>query len=221
MEATYYDNANAVQEGILKDAASFEASEKIITSFKAKRSTGFFKTEEWIVTLSTDHADFLNPVNNKQMRITKDIAKDHIYFPKEFSLFPSGSVNVKCNNEEFVFALDRRARIELRNWLPRKTAQELKNELRSWGIGLIILAFFQFIFAGFLDPMWGIMIGILGVLNLLIPYRGMFIVNGIVLIIAGILNASAGGGWKFFGMLQFIWGIQEMRKYREYTNNNN
>lgn len=220
MEATYYNDANAVQEGVLKDATSIEANEKMISSFKAKRSTGFFKTEEWIVTLSIDHADFLNPANSKQMRITKDIAKDHIYFPKEFSLFPSGNVNVKNNNEEFVFALDRKGRIEFRSWLPRKTAQELKRELRSWGIGLIILAIVQFLFAGFLDPMWGILIGILGILNLLIPYRGMFIVNGIVLIIAGILNASAGSGWKFFGMLQFIWGIQEIRKYSEYANNN-
>jgi cytochrome b561 len=44
----------------------------------------------------------------------------------------------------------------------------------------------------------------------------MLIVNGIAILIAGVMNMSAGGGWMIFGMLQVIWGVQEMRKMREY-----
>jgi hypothetical protein len=46
----------------------------------------------------------------------------------------------------------------------------------------------------------------------LITNRGMFVLNGICLVVVGLMNMSAGGGWKLFGLLQIVWGVQEMRK---------
>ena len=73
------------------------------------------------------------------------------------------------------------------------------------------------LFSNFLDPIWGIVIAVLGTLNLLIAKRGMFIANGIALLLVGFLNMAAGGGWKVFGMIQIIWGVQEIRKFRRYA----
>jgi hypothetical protein len=57
----------------------------------------------------------------------------------------------------------------------------------------------------------------LGALKLLVAKRGMFIANGIALLLVGFLNMAACGGWKIFGMLQIIWGVQEIRKFSRYA----
>jgi len=62
---------------------------------------------------------------------------------------------------------------------------------------------------------------VIGILNLLVAHRGMFIANGVVLIIAGIMNilsvVSSDFSYFFiFGFLQIWWGIQEILKFRKY-----
>lgn len=47
--------------------------------------------------------------------------------------------------------------------------------------------------AGFLDPAWGAVLIVIGALTLLIQRRGMFIVVGMALLLAGIMNIGAGG----------------------------
>jgi len=51
---------------------------------------------------------------------------------------------------------------------------------------------------------------LLGIANLVIHSRGMFIANGLALVAVGLMNISSGGigGWIFFGVLQMIWGHQ-------------
>ena len=94
------------------------------------------------------------------------------------------------------------------------TQESMKKDLRGWGIWLIILGFIHFAFAGLLDPVWGAIIIVIGILNLCIQRRGMFIVNGCALVLVGIMNIAAGGGlWAVFGVLQIIWGSKEIKKY--------
>lgn len=55
----------------------------------------------------------------------------------------------------------------------------------------------------------------IGFLNIVLPVRGMFILNGLLLLGIGILNALSGWGsdnvlWKYFGIAQGGWGVEEM-----------
>lgn len=193
-----------------------QSIDAVITSFKAKRASGLLRKEEWTVTITHDSVQFSAPGNDKQISVSKDEAKDRIAFPREYTLIPSGNVHVKQDGKVYEFVLDMAGRTSLRAWLPKKTDVEMKNELRKWGIGLIVVGIAHLILTGFLDPIWGVLIACVGVLNLLIPRRGMFIVNGIVILLAGAMNMSAGAGWKMFGMLQIVWGVQEIRKFKEY-----
>lgn len=93
----------------------------------------------------------------------------------------------------------------------------LKKDLRGWGGGLIIMGIISFLLSGFLDPIWGGILIAIGVATLIIQQRGMFIIIGIGLVLAGIMNISAGGGWKIFGFLQIYWGVQEIRKFNKYA----
>ena len=102
------------------------------------------------------------------------------------------------------------------------TAADMKKDLRGWGFGLIVLGVVSFVLAGFLDPVWGGLLIVIGVLALLIQRRGMFIVIGIGLLLAGIMNIIPVAGefqvfWAIFGFLQLYWGVQEIRKFRKYA----
>lgn len=103
----------------------------------------------------------------------------------------------------------------------REKTKKMRKELKRWGIGLIILGIIHFVLSGYLSIVWGIFIIILGILNLIIMKRGMFIANGAALILIGILNAAGSVGqtsggppfWLIFGVMQIIWGVQEIIKY--------
>jgi hypothetical protein len=111
---------------------------------------------------------------------------------------------------------DAALRETLETWFPKRTLEELKGELRKWGIGLLILGGIQIALSSMLDPVWGILMVGLGIVNLLVHRRAMLVVNGIAIMVAGGFNLFAGQPWTAFGIMQFIWGIKEMKKCGEF-----
>lgn len=102
------------------------------------------------------------------------------------------------------------------------TREEMKKSLRTWGIALIVLGIIHFAAARFLDPVWGGIIIVIGILNLCIQHRGMFVVNGTALMFVGLMNIvgsliEGGIGWIAFGALQLWWGAMEIRKFSKYA----
>ena len=97
------------------------------------------------------------------------------------------------------------------------TIEGMRRELRGWGVGLMVLGVVH-LFIPFLDPVWGIVIMAVGALNLLLPRRGMFIVNGIALLLVGLMNIFGGGfgGFTIFSGFQIFWGVQEFQKFPKY-----
>ncbi len=97
----------------------------------------------------------------------------------------------------------------------------LKKDLQGWGIGLIVVGIISILVSDFLDPLWGAGLIVVGLLAFLIQKRGMFILLGVILLLAGVMNILNGlygesTGWGALGCLQIYWGIQEIRKYWKY-----
>lgn len=98
----------------------------------------------------------------------------------------------------------------------------MAKDLGSWGVALIITGVLHFVLAGFLAPLWGVVLIIIGILALAIRERGMFLVIGGGLLVAGIWNIVTSllegsvGGWTIFGALQLWWGVKEMAKFGRY-----
>jgi uncharacterized RDD family membrane protein YckC len=101
---------------------------------------------------------------------------------------------------------------------PEQRAHAMSREIIKWGIALVVLGLIHVGLPRYLHSSWGVALIILGVLNLLIHKRGMFIVNGIAIIVAGIGNLGTGGmgPWKTFGLMQLMWGVQEILRYKLY-----
>jgi hypothetical protein len=96
----------------------------------------------------------------------------------------------------------------------------IKSDIREWGIAFIIIGIIQLKSPIFLT-WWGGFLIILGLLELFVQRRFMYIINSLLIITAGILNCVAAteegaGIWGVFAILQFIWGIIEFRKFFKY-----
>jgi len=96
----------------------------------------------------------------------------------------------------------------------------LKKEIKNSGIILIVLGFIHFALSGLLDPLWGIVLVVVGIIALFYRSRNMLLVFGILLILVGILNifssiSSIGSTsfWLIFGGFQIYRGIKEIRVF--------
>ncbi len=99
--------------------------------------------------------------------------------------------------------------------------QAMAKDLRTWGIALVVLGVIHIVAAKLLSPVWGAIIIVLGILNLIIRERGMFIANGIALLLVGAGNIAGSIAtneypWIILGVVQIVWGISEMRKFQKY-----
>ena len=96
---------------------------------------------------------------------------------------------------------------------------EMKRDLRGWGFGLVGIGIISIVFSTFLDPVWGGILIAVGVLCFRIKRRGMYIVVGIVLMLAGIMNIFGveSGRWTIFGVFQIGLEIYEIRKFWKYA----
>lgn len=94
----------------------------------------------------------------------------------------------------------------------------MQKDLKGWCVALIIIGVVSIVLSGFLDPIWGGVLIAAGIAGFLIRHRGMFIVYGVVLMLAAMMNIITGRpGWVVFGILQAWWSVQEFRKFSKYA----
>ncbi len=104
---------------------------------------------------------------------------------------------------------------------PEVTAERMKAELKKWGYGLIGFGALHIVLASVLDPIWGVILIILGLCNIFIVHRTMFLLNSLAIMTAAVFNGIAIAkaevpAFNFLVMMQFVWGVLEIRKYKLY-----
>jgi len=111
--------------------------------------------------------------------------------------------------------------------MEKKIKVDIDKEVRNMGIIFLVLGVLHFILSDFLDPSWGIVLIAVGIIAFFYRSRNMLLILGIMLILVGILNMSSfvlypdevSGGWGIFSIIQFVWGIQEINKFRKVKEN--
>jgi len=104
---------------------------------------------------------------------------------------------------------------------------DLDKEVRNIGIALIVIGIIHFVLSQFLDFTWGFVLVAVGVIALFYRSRKMLLTFGILLIVVGVLNLSTyvvalegvPGFWGIFGIIQVVWGIQEINRFRRTKEN--
>jgi hypothetical protein len=196
-------------------------------SFAATQMGILFKRPKWKVSIFPESVEFTNLDDKEHISITKEEGKNRIEFASAFV----SEYNVKFNQggKEYQFKLASKDLDKLQSWMIPKMASEIASDIKQGliirGIGLIAVGIAHFVFSGYLSPMWGGVLIVVGVLSLFITSRYMFLANGLVLILAGIMNCftlfmaqiqGAGLPGAGFAGVQFIWGLEEIVKFREY-----
>lgn len=98
------------------------------------------------------------------------------------------------------------------------STDDIKVDIRGWGFGLIFFGLVHIVASGFLNPVWGGVIILVGIINLCVQHRIMYIANGVAILMAGVMNLAltGSGGWTVFGMFQLFWGVSEIKKFFQY-----
>lgn len=103
--------------------------------------------------------------------------------------------------------------------VPEKQAQigTMGRDIRDWGVGLVVMGIIHFVLAGSMDPVWGVILVVIGAVCLFVRHRGMYIVIGVALVIVGSMNFVAVytglGAWSILGVLQIGFGVHQIPKY--------
>jgi hypothetical protein len=93
----------------------------------------------------------------------------------------------------------------------------VKKDIQGWGKALIFIGILSFIFSGFLDFLWGVILVILGIISFFILEPAMYIIFGCVIIMLGIINSlTTSTGWSVYSLFQFIIGFFILRSYFNY-----
>lgn len=106
-----------------------------------------------------------------------------------------------------------------------KGVENVNNYCKTVGIIFLVLGVIHIILSGVLSSWWGVMLILLGILVLSYRSKIMIIIVGSALILVGILNISDSilyeidAFWLVFGVLQIIWGVQELIRYKHTKEN--
>lgn len=220
-----------------------QAKKDDVTFIEAWELSGTTFTEpiKWTFMLSGNTASIMKGRESAPLNFSKEDSKKLVLFSSNAS---SVVGHVKWKKLDgyptiyFVEGIGRMRRLaispedyrRLRLWVPplpipttETFESNIKAELLSRGIGFIALGALHFVFPQYLESTWGIVLIVLGVLNLIdiiILAPGIFILNGLALIIVGILNitsvcnatGSSWSPWLLLGVLQIGWGFSEFKK---------
>ena len=133
--------------------------------------------------------------------------------PSDAGRVDDDSVAVKYYPEAAAVAEEREQ--EERYSIPKMRKQLRTRGVVLCGIGVLHLLSPQ-------TPIAGLVLVGVGLLNFLRPDAGLFLVDGILILLVGLLNlwaaASLGFGiWLLFGALQIAFGIGEIRSFVKYS----
>jgi hypothetical protein len=176
------------------------------------------------VILTQKMAIFTDPATGRTFCVSKNRAREEIVFQANTTLTPIAieSKIALVSGVGFNFAGSKKIIVD---WLPPLSFTVMKNSLRGWGGGLILVGVISILLPNTFDFRWGIVLIILGILNLFIIHRALFVINGLVLIAAGIMNIinlfsskASNMLWSTFSLFQIGWGVQELTKFSKYRN---
>jgi hypothetical protein len=86
--------------------------------------------------------------------------------------------------------------------------EQLEKEIKSEGKSMIFVGVIQIISFGFLDPLWGVLLIIIGVLCFVVVNKIMLVISSLIILVAGTFNFFIGGFWSIFAIFQLLIGLK-------------
>lgn len=101
---------------------------------------------------------------------------------------------------------------------------KLVKSARSWGTWLLVLGVLQLVASNLLEPTFGVLLLIVGVLSFVFTHPALFVVYATTLAwaaVSNILSALVGGQvqWGIFALVQVYMAYSTLREYKTYRQN--
>ncbi len=97
--------------------------------------------------------------------------------------------------------------------------EDLDKHVRSWAIWSLLLGVVHLVANQFLNPYWGILLIVVGLISFYFRASSMFVVYAVTLLWAAFSNATSGGtGWVAFSLIQLIMVFSVLRDFFRFRN---
>ncbi len=183
---------------------------------------------KWEVNLSDSLAEFIDIHGRERFVIDRSRGRLEFQFQHGGFMMLSEGTSALVRGKVFDFG---KFKTLLDSWLPSLSRQDLLRELQFWGWVMVLVGAISLLQTTPLGPTIGGLLVILGLINLLTSWRGIFIINGILLLTAGGFSlyglftsfGSLTGSipvvtafWAFLSMFELLWGYQEFHKFNRF-----
>ena len=210
--------ANAVSRsmGMVKD------------TFFVHQLNGDKNDSKWEVNLSNTLAEFINIHGPERFVIDREHGRLEFQFQHGGFMMMSENTSALVRGKLFDFG---KFKPLLEDWLPPLTQVDLQRELRFWGWVMVLVGAISLLQTTPAGPALGGLLVILGLINLLTGWRGIFIINGILLLTAGGVSLyglfdsfhSLAGAipvvtafWVFLSSFELLWGYRDFHKFKKF-----
>jgi hypothetical protein len=186
------------------------------------------RSAAWEVRLGDDLATFIGPKGQGRFVISRECGRLEFQFRQAGLLMLDESSVARVRGRVFDFGPHK---AQLEAWLPPLSPTQLGREARLMGTGLLLVGALSFYHPAVAGPILGGLLIILGLFNLLMPRRGAFFANGLLLLTTGtatllglVLTAQAlaiAGPvlsifWGVLGLFEFAWGYRAFANFRKF-----
>lgn len=197
-------------------------------SFIIRELTGDRNDGKWEVNLSNTLAEFINVHGREWFVINRGSGRLEVQFQHGGFMMMSETSSALVRGKTFDFG---KSKPLLEAWLPPLTREDLQKDLKFRGWVMALAGAISLLQATFAGIVLGGLFVVLSLVNILSSWRGMFIINGILLLGAGgfslyglfdSLNSLTGSisfvtaFWAFLSLFELLWGYQEFHKFKEF-----
>lgn len=176
----------------------------------------------WTIHLESDILSLAGPGDRSVLKLHREEAARYMRFAYDILRGRTISFIIIEGLKRYSFKCSKEQASQLFAWLPSGTPAQMAREIRFSGIGLALFGILHLILADGLFWGWGIGLLAVGALGVAWPRRWMFLLNGILMLVVGLLDVILSGlGPRVVfaqdrlvpvavGSALIFWGIQQI-----------
>ncbi|MHA1280435.1 MAG: hypothetical protein ACTSQ8_24975 [Candidatus Helarchaeota archaeon] len=178
----------------------------------------------WIVKLRKKMAAFYCPVTGDEFTIERQKSPGEFGFQKAGFLLLGEGTTALVQGRIFNLGVHKQ---NLLSWMPDSAKMDMREIQQRLGMVMLMGGSISLFLSSLVNPLWGSLLAILGLINLLVPRKSLLILNGLSLFFIGALNVYASfdtlltnrtyplfisAFWTTFGFWLIFSGINELKK---------
>jgi len=181
--------------------------------------------EKWTLRLESDILTLIRPGNRAVLKLHRDEVARYLRFTRDLLRGRIVTFVLIQGAKKYSFRCTREEQKVLLRWLPEITPSYLTRQAQLACIGVALFGMLHFLISRGLFWICGTWLIFAALLGFMLPTRKTFLVNGVVLIMAGLWDLSTGSPVDFrpwsvppedrvipvlIGSLVLMWGIQQI-----------